>query len=112
MIKNEAQNDEYIARLEQITFSQNPTLEERELAEFLTVLIEQFESQHYQLKGSTPVDVLLELMEANGLKQKDLVDVFGAASIVSEVLHGRRKMTLNQIKKLSRRFNVSPQVFF
>jgi HTH-type transcriptional regulator / antitoxin HigA len=112
VIKNEAQNETYIAQLEKLTFTEDPTVAERELAELLTVLIEQFESEHYQLKGATPVDVLLELMDANGLKQKDLIDVFGTASIVSDVIHRKRRMTINQIKKLSQRFNVSPQVFF
>ena len=51
------------------------------------------------------------LMEANDLKQKDLVDVFGTPSIVSEVLNGKRGLTIEHIKKLSRRFHVSPEVF-
>ena len=41
------------------------------------LLIEDFEEKHYSLKVAGPVDVLNELMLANGLKQKDLVDVFG-----------------------------------
>ncbi len=51
-------------------------------------------------------------MEANSLKQKDLVDVFGTPSIVSEVLNGKRGLTIEHIKKLSRRFHVSPELFF
>jgi HTH-type transcriptional regulator/antitoxin HigA len=51
------------------------------------------------------------LIEANGPTQKDLVDVFGTPSIVSEVLNEKRGLTIEHIKKLSR-FHVSPEVFF
>jgi len=66
----------------------HPTEAEKELADLLTVLIENFEEQHYALRKATPVETLAELMDVNGLKQKDLVDIFGTPSIVSEVLSG------------------------
>ena len=80
------------------------------MAELLTLLIEDFEEKHYALNASTPVDVLNELMSANNLKQKDLLDIFGTPSIVSEVLHGKRQFTTEHIRRLSRRFRVSPEV--
>ena len=51
-------------------------------------------------------------MEQHGLKQKDLVEVFGTPSIVSEVLNGKRDLNKTQIKRLSERFGVSPELFF
>jgi len=51
-------------------------------------------------------------METNHLRQKDLAPVFGSESIVSEVLNGKRELNRTQIEKLSRRFGVSPAVFF
>ena len=45
-------------------------------------------------------------------QQKDLADVFGTESIVSEVLSGKRELNKDQIKRLSERFQVSPAVFF
>ena len=51
-------------------------------------------------------------MDANNLRQKDLVPIFGTESIVSEVLHGKRQLTVEHIEKLSQRFNLSPAVFF
>ena len=85
---------------------------EQRLAELLTLLIEDFEERHYALKPATPIAVLEELMAANELKQKDLLDIFGAPSIVSEVLSGKRKLTTEHIRNLARRFHVSPEVFF
>ena len=52
-----------------------------------------------------------ELMRASGLKQKDLVDIFGTPSIVSEVLKGKRNLTVEHIRRLSQRFHVTPELF-
>ena len=87
------------------------TAAEKKLAELLTLLIEDFEERRYKLKPAAPHEAVLELMRANGLKQKDLVKVFGTASIVSEVLSGKRGLSKAHIRRLSDRFHVSPEVF-
>ena len=112
VIRTEAENERYIALLELLDGKGNRmTVADRRMAELLTLLIEDFEDKHYALKASSPLDVLVELMNANGLKQKDLLDVFGTPSIVSEVLHGKRQLTTEHIRRLSRRFRISPEVF-
>jgi len=111
VIQNEAENDHYIQLLEALDSKPNPTAAERELAALLTVLIENFEEVHYSLKKATPIESVIELMEANNLKQKDLVDVFGTPSIASEVLHRKRSLTTEHIRKLGVRFHVSPELF-
>jgi len=113
VIRSAAENERHIAMLEELDRKgSRMSAAERRMAELLTLLIEDFEEKHYSLKGATPVEVLHELMKANNLKQKDLVDVFGTPSIVSEVLSGKRKLTTQHIQRLSRRFHVSPEVFF
>ena len=112
VIRTKAENERYIALLEELDGKgTRMTAADRRMAELLTLLIEDFEDKHYALKASTPLEVLVELMNANGLKQKDLLDVFGTPSIVSEVLHGKRQLTTEHIRRLSRRFRVSPEVF-
>jgi len=88
------------------------TLAEKELAELLTLLIEDFEDRHYQLPRAKPLEVLQFLMDQHGFLQKDLADVFGTPSVVSEVLNGKRELNKDHIKRLSRRFHVSPELFF
>jgi HTH-type transcriptional regulator/antitoxin HigA len=51
-------------------------------------------------------------MEANNLKQKDLVPLLGSKSVVSEVLREKRELHKHHIERLSKRFRVSPAVFF
>jgi HTH-type transcriptional regulator/antitoxin HigA len=113
VIRTEAENQRYIAMLEELDGKGNRlSAAERRMAQLLTLLIEDFEEKHYALKSSGPVNVLRELILANDLKQKDLLDVFGTPSIISEVLHGKRQLTTEHIRRLSRRFHVSPEVFF
>jgi transcriptional regulator with XRE-family HTH domain len=78
----------------------------------LTVLVEKYEEEHHQIASASPVEVLRELMEANDLRQKDLTREFGTESVVSEVLNGKRKLNKDHIEKLSKRFHISPAVFF
>ncbi len=113
VIHSEKENERCIAMLETLDHKgEKLTAAERRLAELLTVLIEDFEEEAYALKPASPVEVVRELMESNELKQKDLLDVFGTPSIVSEVLREKRGLTVEHIRKLSRRFQVSPEVFF
>lgn len=112
VIHSEKENERYVAMLQELDGKGKLSPAEQRLGELLTLLIETFEEKAYALKPATPIEILNELIEANGLKQKDLVDVFGTPSIVSEVLNGKRGLTIEHIKKLSRRFRVSPEVFF
>lgn len=86
--------------------------DERKLYELLSVLVEKYERQAYNLHSATPIEVIEELMEVNGLQRKDMVGVFETASIASDVLNGKRSLTVDHIKRLSERFSVSPAVFF
>lgn len=113
VIRSEAENERHIGMLEELDRKGiHMSAAERRMADLLTLLIENFEEKHYSLKAAAPVDVLNELMAANNLKQRDLLDVFGTPSIVSEVLGGKRNLTTEHIRRLSRRFRVSPEVFF
>jgi len=113
VIRTEAENERFTALLEELDRKGSRiTSAERRIADLLTLLIEDFEEKHYALKASGAVEVLSELMQANDLKQKDLLDIFGSPSIISEILSGKRQFTTEHIRRLSRRFHVSPEVFF
>jgi len=73
-------------------------------------LIENYEERKYQIKAASPVDTLKYLMQEHGLKQSDLKEI-GSQGVVSEILAGKRSLNLEQIKKISNRFHVSPLVF-
>jgi HTH-type transcriptional regulator / antitoxin HigA len=113
VIRTEQENEAYTEILYELDRrSKNLTVAEKELAELLTLLIENFEETRYRLPRAKPLFALRFLMDQHELKQKDLVKVFGTASIVSEVLSGKRELNKEHIKRLSRRFHVSPELFF
>jgi HTH-type transcriptional regulator/antitoxin HigA len=112
VIHTEEENEQYIGILGDLLAKSGRTAEESRLAELLTLLIEDFEDKNYALPPASPVEIIRHLMESNGLRQVDLVDVFGTPSIVSEVLNGKRDLAKGHIEKLSHRFNVSPELFF
>jgi HTH-type transcriptional regulator/antitoxin HigA len=87
------------------------TLEEKELAELLTVLINDHEQRRYPINRASPQRVLKHLMEARNLAQKDLWKVFGSKGITSEVFHGKRSISKAQAKKLAQFFSVSAELF-
>ncbi len=110
VIHSEKENERCIAMLEALDRKEERKAEklsaaERRLAELLTVLIEDFEQEAYALKPARPVEVLRELIESNGLKQKDLLDIFGTPSIVSEVLREKRCLTVAAVSTSRRKYS-------
>lgn len=77
----------------------------------LTDLVELYEAEHLPMPEVRGIDILRHLVEENGLRQKDLVPLFGSKSIVSEVLSGKRQLSLAQITKLGERFGLPADVF-
>ena len=113
IIRSEEQNESYIRALYELEHSRDHwSPEESDLADLFTLLIEDFEEKNYQLPQCTGVEMVQFLMEQHGLRQKDLADLFGTTSIVSEVLSGKRDLNKEHIRRLSERFHVSPAVFF
>lgn len=111
-ITSERQREQYLSVLDKLAGKDNATSEEEKYAEVLLTLIEAYEDEHHAIPDASPVEVLRTLMDANGLRQKDLVPIFGSESIVSEVLHKKRDLNKTHIKKLSKRFHISPAAFF
>src|SRR5271166_2805203 len=112
VVRGEEQNQTYIQWLETLTSRQVVSPAEAKLIALLTLLVEQYEERHYPVPEAGPLDIIRHLMEANNLRQKDLADVFGTESIVSDVLNGKRDLAKDHIRRLSTRFHVSPSVFF
>jgi len=81
------------------------------LADTLGEFIGEYDEAHHQLPEATPADVLRQLMLESDVRQSDLPEI-GSQGVVSEILSGKRELNTRQITELSRRFHVSPAVFF
>ena len=112
IIHSEEENERYTATLEALLTKRHRKPEEDLMVELLTLLIEDFEEKNYAIPAAPPREIVRHLMESNGLRQAELTDIFGAESTVSEVLSGKRDLAKSHIERLSRRFNISPALFF
>jgi HTH-type transcriptional regulator/antitoxin HigA len=112
LIHSEEQLAAYTKALYRLTSEPQPTTAQVEAIELLTLLIERYEEEHYAVPQASPADVLRFLLDQHGLKQRDLAAELGGESVVSEVLSGKRKLNAAHIEQLSKRFQVSPAVFF
>jgi HTH-type transcriptional regulator / antitoxin HigA len=112
VIASNRQHEEYLSVLDKLASKEHPTRDEEKYSEVLMTLIEAYEEVHHPVPDASPVEILRTLMVANDLRQKDLVPIFGTERIVSDVLHKKRDLNKNHIEKLSKRFNISPAVFF
>ncbi len=112
VIETEAENEFYLAEVSKL-MQTGETLSpaQERLLRLLVSLIENFEDQHYQLTPATPLEILTELISEKGLKQKDLLPVFGSQGIASEVLNGKRSISKAQAKALGEFLKVSPALF-
>lgn len=79
-----------------------PNSAEGEEIELLSLLIEKYEQENYQMVAPSPVEAIKFRMEQMSLKQVDVAPLFGGKTRVSEVLNGRRALTLKMITLLNR----------
>lgn len=106
-IKTEADYIEALKRME-IIFDAAIGTPESDEADVLGLLIDEYEKKHYPIDSPDPIEAIKIRMEEMQLKQVDLVEAIGGKSRVSEVLNRKRKLTVDMIRKLTRRLNLSP----
>jgi HTH-type transcriptional regulator/antitoxin HigA len=110
-IQTEKENQRAVALLEELDLREDLSPEEEQLAELLTLLIEDFEERRYAMKPAPPLEMLEVLMEDRGLRHKDIWPVFGNKGLASEVLNGKRAISKAQAKKLAEYFHVPVELF-
>jgi HTH-type transcriptional regulator/antitoxin HigA len=112
VIETEEENARMLAIVEKlIKKGENLSAEEEKLLKLLVRLVEDFEQKFYQPAEAEPLDVLHHLMEARGIKQSQLWDVFGSKGIASEVLNGKRGISKTQARALATYFHVPADLF-
>jgi HTH-type transcriptional regulator/antitoxin HigA len=102
VIQNDRELAAYTEALFQLTALENLTRSEAQAIELLTLLVERYEQAHHYVPIADA---------QNGLTQRDLIPQFGSESAVSMFLAGQRKLTLDQVRRLSARFKLPSDVF-
>jgi len=109
LIKNEEDHDKALSRIEQLMDAKPGTTEMDEL-ELMTALVEMYEERHFPISWPDPIDAIKFRMEQLGLGQKDMVPFLGTKSKVSEVLNGKRPLTLAMMRGLHKGLGIPAEV--
>lgn len=108
-IKTEADYQKALERLDEIFDAKIGSIESDE-ADILGLLIDEYEKKKYPIEAPDPIEAIKIRMEEMQLKQIDLVDAIGGKSRVSEVLNRKRKLTVEMIRNLTSRLNLSSDI--
>jgi HTH-type transcriptional regulator/antitoxin HigA len=111
VIHNDDELDVYTDALFRLTALENPSGSEVEAIELLTLLVERYEQAHYPVPPTDAVSLVRLLIEKQDLTQRDLIPEFGSESALSMFLAGQRKLTLQQVRRLSARFKLPADIF-
>ena len=108
-LKNEQDYEKALERLE-VIFDAPANSQEGDEAEILSMLIDNYENDHYPIEAPDPIEAIKIRMEEMNLKQKDLVGVIGGKSRVSEILNKKKRLTVDMIRELERILHISASV--
>ena len=109
IIKSEEDYNIALNRIEEI-FDAKPGSPEFDEMELLVKLVEIYEDEKYPISSPNPISAIKFRMEQQGLKNKDLIPYIGSKSKVSEVLSGKRALSLNMIRKLNEGLGIPAEV--
>ena len=109
LIKNDEDYKKVLNRIDAI-FDAEPNTQEGEELELLVTLVELYEKETYPIEAPDPISAIKFRMEQLGLKNNDLIPYIGSKSKVSEVLSGKRQLSLNMIRKLHETFHIPAEV--
>jgi len=109
LIKTEEEYNAALERLNEI-FDAPIDSPEGDEAEVLALLIDDYEKKHYPIDLPDPIEAIKIRMEEMQLKQKDLINEIGGKSRVSEILNRKRRLTVDMIRKLASKLNLSSDV--
>lgn len=99
-IRNQEEHETALAEIHALWDAQPGTIEADRL-DVLILLVEDYEKQQFPIDPPDPIDLILFVMDANGLQQKDMLPYFGTRARASEILNRRRPLTLEMIRKLA-----------
>ena len=111
VIETEDEYEQFLAVAERFTFQQNQTPEESALYDLVTMLVEAYEIQHYEIDRASPSEVLQHIIESSGIDRTELVKIFGSSELVAQVLAGTKSIDPDRAQVLANRFKLSPKIF-
>ena len=87
-----------------------PGSQEYDELELTTILIEEYEKRTINIPAPDPISIIHFVMDQQKLKQVDLVGILGDKANVSKVLNRKRPLTLDMIRKFSKKFHIATDI--
>ncbi len=106
-IKTETDYENALERIYQLM--QKELKEDSKLAdelELLSIIVEAYEKKHYTIPSPHPVEAIKFRLEQSGIDEKELNKILGGRSRKSEILSGKRKLSLSMIRGLHKKLNI------
>jgi HTH-type transcriptional regulator/antitoxin HigA len=107
LIKDEAAHTRALRRIEALMDAESLTPEQGHELDALATLVEAYEEKNFAIREASPIAVIEFMMDQRGLSRKDLQPMIGSRARVSEVLSGKRPLTLAMIRALSNAWSIS-----
>jgi len=108
-IRNDKDYQRALNRLKNI-FDAKKESDEGDELEVLSILIDRYENENFPIGMPDPIEAIKFRMEQMGMKQKDLAELVGFKSRVSEILNKKRKLTLDMVRKLNTTLHIPTEV--
>ncbi|MEI6139047.1 MAG: transcriptional regulator [Mariniphaga sp.] len=109
VIKTGDEYNQALQRLELI-FDAEPGTAEGDELDLLSLLIDSYENIHYPIDLPDPIEAIKFRMEQMNFKPKDLADIIGFRSRVTEILGKKRRLSLDMIRKINEKMHISTDV--
>jgi len=109
-IKTDKQHDKYLERAyELMQMDLEPNSKESDELELLSILIEVYEKTKYPIEAPNPIEAILFRLDQLGMSKSDLSKLLGSRSRTSEILKGKRKLSITMIRKLNQQLGIPAQ---
>ncbi|WP_159567075.1 helix-turn-helix domain-containing protein [Budvicia diplopodorum] len=111
ILRSKEDHDEALVRMAQLMASE-PEIgtEKGDELEILALLVEDYERKNHPIDKPSPIEAIKYLMDKKGLSQSDMTRYLGSKSKVSEVLNGKRALSISMIRKLHHELGIPADI--
>ena len=109
-IKSKEEHSIYLSRAyELMQLDLSPNSKESDELEVISILIEAYEKENFPIESPNPIEAILFRIEQLGMSSSELNKLLGSRSRTSEILNGKRKLSIGMIRILNQKLGISAQ---
>ena len=110
-IKNKKQYEDMLERVYELMQKDiQPDSADSDELEILSILIKEYENENYPVPKPNPLEAIKFRLEQMNMSESELSKILGARSRKSEILSGKRKLSLAMIRKLNEKLKIPAEI--